>query len=84
MVIHELLEMVKRLKSRHERYVIDKLAKANNYIILRLPLYYCELNPVELARSSVKNHIKMNNMTYKFPYIKKVLIEGVNRVNVDI
>lgn len=81
MVIPELLLMVKRLKPQHEWYVIDELAKSYNHTILRLPPYHCELNPIELAWSSVKNHVRMNNTTYKLPDVKQLLIQGVNHVD---
>jgi len=45
MVISELLDIVKRIKPLHNKYVIDELAKASNKIILRLPPYHCEINP---------------------------------------
>lgn len=81
MVIPELLDIVKRIKPLHNKYVIDELAKASNKTILRLPPYHCELNPIELAWSSVKNHIKMNNTTFKLPDVKNLLIEGIERVD---
>jgi len=81
MVIPELLLMVKRIKPQHQRYVIDELAKSYNHTVLRLPPYHCELNPIELAWSSVKNHVRMNNTTYKLPDVKELLIQGVNRVD---
>lgn len=36
---------------------------------------------MELAWSSVKNHVRMTNTTYKLPDVKRLLIEGVNRVD---
>ncbi|KAL4118946.1 hypothetical protein QTP88_011824 [Uroleucon formosanum] len=81
MVIPKLLLMVKRIKPQHQRYVIDELAKSYNHTVLRLPPYHCELNPIELAWSSVKNHVRMNNTTYKLPDVKELLIQGVNRVD---
>ncbi|XP_050440026.1 uncharacterized protein LOC126846047 [Adelges cooleyi] len=84
MVIPELLQIVKRLKPQHEKFVIDELAKANNKIILRLPPYHYELNPIELAWSSVKNHVRMNNSSYKLADVKKLLVEGVNRVDAEM
>lgn len=76
--------MVKRLKPLHTKYVIDELFKANNHTVLRLPPYHCELNPIELAWSSVKNHVRMNNTTYKLPDVKNLLIEGINRVDAEM
>ncbi|XP_015365184.1 PREDICTED: uncharacterized protein LOC107162689 [Diuraphis noxia] len=81
MVIPELLEIVKRIKPLHNKYVIDELAKASNKTILRLPPYHCELNPIELAWSSIKNHVKMNNSTFKLPDVKNLLLEGIERVD---
>ncbi|XP_026822882.1 uncharacterized protein LOC113560942 [Rhopalosiphum maidis] len=81
MVITELLDMVKQIKPRYDKYVIDELAQTHNRTILRLPPYHCELNPIELAWSSVKNYVKMNNITYKLPDVKKLLLEGIERVD---
>lgn len=80
-VIPKLLKMVQRLKPQHERYVIDELAKSHSHTILRLPPYHCELNPIELAWLSVKNHVRMNNTTYKLSDVKQLLIEAVNHID---
>uniref|UniRef100_A0A2S2PF27 Tc1-like transposase DDE domain-containing protein n=1 Tax=Schizaphis graminum TaxID=13262 RepID=A0A2S2PF27_SCHGA len=84
MVIPQLLHIVKRLKPIHNKYVIDELVKAKNHTVLRLPPYHCELNPIELAWSSVKNHVRINNTTYKLPDVKNLLIEGITRVDVEM
>jgi len=73
--------IIKRLKPQHNRYVIDELAKNSGYTVLKLPPYHYELNPIELAWSSVKNHVRMNNTTYKLPDEKKLLVEGIDRVD---
>jgi len=82
MVIPQLLEIVKRVK--HDKYVVDELAKQYDSIILRLPPYHCELNPMDLAWSSVKNFVTANNTTYKLTDVEKLLIEGVERVKPNI
>lgn len=64
MVIRELLLVVKQIKPLHEKFVIDEIAKALNKTILRLPPYHCELNPIELAWSSVKHHVRMDEQYY--------------------
>lgn len=84
MVILQLLHIVKRLKLLHHKYVIDELAKVHNHTVLRLPPYHCELNLIELAWSSAKNHVRMNNTTYKLPDVKKLLIEDINRVDAQM
>jgi len=59
MVVRELLLVVKQIKPLHEKIVMDEIAKAQNKTILRLPPYHCELNPIELAWSSVKHHVSI-------------------------
>lgn len=84
MIIPELLEIVQRLKPMYSQYEIDELALERNKVVLRLPPYHCELNPIELAWSVVKNHVKSNNKTFKLPEVCNLLIEGVEKVNADM
>ncbi|CAI6358893.1 unnamed protein product [Macrosiphum euphorbiae] len=46
--------------------------------VLRTPPYHCEVNPIELAWSSVKRYVKSNNTTFKLPDVRQLLTEGVN------
>ncbi|XP_060881942.1 uncharacterized protein LOC132953567 [Metopolophium dirhodum] len=84
MVIPQLLEIVKRVKPHHDKYVIDELAKQYDCIILRLPPYHCDLNPIELAWPLVKNYVSMNKTTSKLTDVEQLLIEGVERVTPNI
>lgn len=81
MVIVQLLEIVKRLKPLYNKYVIDEIVKLQNKVVLRLPPYHCELNPIELAWSSIKSFVRMNNKTFKLQDVKQLLIEGVEKVD---
>ncbi|XP_022174483.1 uncharacterized protein LOC111036671 [Myzus persicae] len=84
MVIRELIPIVNRLKPIHNKYVIDEMVKTHNKDVLRLPPYHCELNPIELAWSSVKNYVRKNNTTFKLQDVKRLLIEGVKRVDSEM
>lgn len=84
MVIAQLMTIVKRIKPLNDKYVIDEYVKQLNKNILRLSPYHCELNPIEMAWSSVKNHVKMNNTTFKLPDVRRLLEEGVDHVNADL
>jgi len=84
MIIRELLDIVKKIKPLHEKFVIDEIADAHNKTILRLPPYHCELNPIELAWSSIKNHVRTNNTTFELPDVEKLLNEGIERVGADM
>ncbi|CAI6364661.1 unnamed protein product [Macrosiphum euphorbiae] len=48
-----LMNIVNRIKPQFNKYVIDEYVKSKNMVVLRLPPYHCELNPIELAWSSV-------------------------------
>lgn len=74
-----LMDMVREMKPNYPNYVVDEFVKSKNMTVLRTPPYHCELNPIELAWSSVKRYVKTNNSTFKLPDVKKLLIDGVNQ-----
>ena len=43
------------------KYAVDEMAKVAGHEVVRLPPYHCELNPIELAWSQVKQYIKENS-----------------------
>lgn len=65
MVKHRLLEEAEEFRTDCDKYVIDELAKENNKIVLRLPPYHCELNPIELVWPFVKHHVTVNNTAFE-------------------
>jgi len=85
MVKFQLIAKVNAIKPRHEKFVIDEKALKTNRFVLRLPPYHCELNPIELAWSVVKNHVKQNNTSYKLMFdVQQLLYEGVQKVTADM
>ncbi|XP_060855338.1 uncharacterized protein LOC132933017 [Metopolophium dirhodum] len=74
-----LMDIVKSIKPQFNKLVVDEYVKTKNMTVLRTPPYHCELNPIELAWSSVKRYVKTNNTTFKLPDVKKLLIDGVNQ-----
>eukprot|EP00102_Acyrthosiphon_pisum_P012353 XP_008181464.1 PREDICTED: uncharacterized protein LOC103308939 [Acyrthosiphon pisum] len=81
--IIDWLEM-KKIKKKHDTYVIDELAKDNGKLVLRLPPYHCELNPIELAWSSVKSYVRTHNKTFKLKDVMELLQKGVEHVSPDM
>ncbi|XP_008181221.1 uncharacterized protein LOC103308857 [Acyrthosiphon pisum] len=79
----ELLDKVHQFRPV-DKYVIDEEAKKYNKIVLRLPPYHCELNPIELAWSVVKNYVRHNNTTYKLNDVRQLLIDGVKKVTPEM
>ncbi|XP_018562778.1 uncharacterized protein LOC108904630 [Anoplophora glabripennis] len=43
----ELLKITEREKGQYIKYGVDEMASAHEITVLRLPPYYCELNPIE-------------------------------------
>lgn len=81
MIIPELLQVVERLKPLYNKYIIDELVLQHNKVVLRLPPYHGELNPIEMAWSVVKNYVKSNNKTFELNDVQKLFIEGTKIVN---
>jgi transposase len=59
----EVLQLVKIHKPIYNKHVVDLLAEEKNMMILRLPAYHCELNPIELLWALIKNDVAANNIT---------------------
>lgn len=75
-----LMEKVRQIQSQYNKYVIDEYAKEHNKIVMRLPPYHCELNPIELAWSVVKNYVRTYNNTFKLKDVEELLKRGVEHV----
>jgi transposase len=72
-----LMDIVNSIKPRYNQYLIDEYVKKHNKVILRIPPYHCELNPIELAWSVVKQYVRSNNTTFKLNDVHKLLHEGI-------
>lgn len=83
-VKNDLIKKVGKLKKLYDKYVIDECAKDNNKLILRLPPYHCELNPLELAWASVKSYVRTHNNTFKLKDVLELLKKGVEQVTPDM
>jgi transposase len=80
MIKPQLLQKVRQIKSQYTSYVVDNMAKDAGHTVLRLPPYYREFNPIELAWTMVKGYVKSNNMTFKIDDVRALLNTGIERV----
>ena len=55
--------------------VVDEMALAAGQVVC-LPVVHCTLNPIELARSRVKGHIKANNQAFTLNEAERFAWEG--------
>ncbi|XP_060868764.1 uncharacterized protein LOC132943720 [Metopolophium dirhodum] len=84
MIKFDLLKLVRKIKHKYNLYVVDEKAKKQNKIVLRLPPYHCELNPIELAWSVVKRYVKANNTTFKINDVGQLLNDGIQKVTPEM
>ena len=78
MLKKELLKIVQENKSRFKKCVIDEMAKKRGIILLRLPPYHCELNPIELIWAQMKGYVARNNTTFKIKDVRELLKYSLN------
>lgn len=83
MVKAELLQLIKLHKPSSISYVVDEMAKQQNKIVLRLPPYHCELNPIELIWAQVKGDVARNNTTFKLPDVEILFRNALDKVTDD-
>jgi transposase len=74
--VKKLLEIVQSQKFE-KKYFIDKITAEAGHEILRLPPYYCVLNPIELMWSYVKKQIRKTNIT---PTVGDSVIQNLRTV----
>ncbi|XP_060870314.1 uncharacterized protein LOC132944816 [Metopolophium dirhodum] len=79
-VKHLIMEKVRDIRHLHHKYVIDEEALKSNKMVLRLPNYHCELNPIELAWGVVIDHVRYNHTTFTLKAVLKLLMEAVKPV----
>jgi transposase len=64
----------------NNKHVVDLLAEEKNMMVLRLPPYHCELNPIELVWAFIKNDVAANNTTFKFSDVKILFQQALAKV----
>ncbi|KAL3279003.1 hypothetical protein HHI36_016519 [Cryptolaemus montrouzieri] len=77
----ELLRIAKTHKPAYNKYVVDEMARNQNKIVLRLPPYHCEINPIELVWAEMKNYVASKNTSFKFRDMKKLFAESIERID---
>ncbi|XP_033231628.1 uncharacterized protein LOC117182635 [Belonocnema kinseyi] len=83
MIKGQLLSIVKEVRAKHDKCAIDTLAESHGKIVLRLPSYHCELNPIEMVWSMVKGYVTSNNSTFKMSDVLQLLRQGIERVTAE-
>ena len=62
------------------RYRVDHHLFQNGHIIIRLPPYHCDLNPIELIWSQVKGFVARKNSTFKKKDVQHLINQAFKSV----
>ena len=68
----ELWTMAKAEREKYSSKVVDKVAMRAGHTVIRLPMYHCELNPIQLAWAAEKNFVAKENSDMKLDYVEKL------------
>ena len=79
MLKQEMLSLVKQFKYMYDKNV-DEMPKEQGKVVLRLPPYQWELNPIELIWAQVKDYVARNNRTFNIKDVKRLLVEAVQSI----
>lgn len=69
-------DATKRMGLSNTKYIVDEMARKAGHEVVRLPVAYCTLNPIELAWAQVKDHIKTNSSQFNLDEVKRLAQEG--------
>lgn len=79
----QLYELIRLHKTTETRYMFDELLKQHGHIVLRLPRYHSDLNPIELLWVKLKIWLAQQNKTYKIDELARVCEERLNTIGKD-
>jgi RPA family protein len=55
----------------------------HNHLVLRLPPYHNDLNPIELLWANIKGDVARNNTTFKLENVQTLTEEAINKISLD-
>lgn len=80
LLVPELYKLILQYKPRFVRYELDELVATYGHVVLRLPPYHPDLNPIELIWADVKNYVASRNVQCSFESIKSLAEEKFNLI----
>lgn len=79
----QLLAKVRQLKPRFSSCVVDNVAKTAGHVVLRLPPYHGEFNPIKLAWGAVRRRVKEKNKTFEVEDVRQLITIAVDQVTAE-
>nr|QLJ84878.1 transposase-like protein [Dichotomius schiffleri] len=76
----QLYDIVKRNKSAHITYKFDEILQQCGHVVLKLPPYHPDLNPIELIWATVKGRVAKRNTTFSLENVKQLVLEEFSNI----
>ncbi|XP_077545727.1 uncharacterized protein LOC144158585 [Haemaphysalis longicornis] len=76
----QLLGIVARVKPRFISYRVYTAAQKAGFIVVRLPPYHFEFNPIELIWAEIKNAVAAATTTFNITHVEQLLKDKVAEV----
>jgi len=81
--LSELREKVKLTMPKEKKYKLDEIALQMGHEVVRLPLYHCQYNPIELIWVQVKGKVVEKNNTFKMADIEVLVNSALDAVTIE-
>ncbi|XP_026330034.1 uncharacterized protein LOC113237640 [Hyposmocoma kahamanoa] len=59
---YELFHLIELHKPTEKTFKIDEFIRSHGHVVVRLPPYMCDLNPIELAWAKLKSIVRQHNV----------------------
>ena len=64
-------------------FVVNKIAEEQGFLVLRLPVGHCELNPIELIWAQIKGEVATRNTTFHLKDVQWLTDEAIRHLTVE-
>ncbi|XP_050028520.1 uncharacterized protein [Dermacentor andersoni] len=83
MVKAELMKLVENTNTGGDQYRVDCIAAASGRLVVHLPLYHWQLNPIKLAWGDVKSFVARENKAFKIQGVEPLACRGMQQVSTE-
>lgn len=79
-----LYDIIKKNKSNHVQFVLNKILEDHGHSVLRLPPYHPELNPIELLWGIIKGKVASQNVKFNLKIVEELVRKEAESISLDM
>lgn len=76
----ELYALICENKGAYKEYLVDAILSEHNHLVLRLPPFHSDLNPVEMAWASIKKFVASKKIEFNASQVMQLVEEKINMI----